>query len=66
MMAMTTDKLRREIKKVIDRLPAKQLASLADYIRFLDQAPLKERLEQAEKDFAAGKRVNWRTVRRDV
>jgi len=63
---MTATELRREIKKTIDRLPAKQLRSLADYVRFLDRVPLKQRIKEAEAEFAAGKGVNWRTVRRDV
>jgi hypothetical protein len=63
---MTTNELRREIKKTIDRLPARQLKSLADYIRFLDRVPIEQQIKEAEEAFAAGKGVNWRTVRRDV
>jgi hypothetical protein len=63
---MTTHELRREIKKTIDRLPAKLLQSLADYVRLLDRVPIEQRIKEAEEAFAAGKGVNWRTVRRDV
>ena len=63
---MSTVKLRREIKKVVDRLPPERLASLADYVDFLNRAPLVRRLAEAEKAIAAGKGVNWRKVRPDV
>ena len=63
---MRTVELRREIKKVVDRLPPKRLASLADYIDFLNRPPLVRRLAEAEKAIAAGKGVNWRKVRPDV
>jgi hypothetical protein len=63
---MTTNELRREIKRTIDRLPPKLLRSLADYVRFLDRAPIEQQIKEAEEAFAAGKGVNWRTVRRDV
>jgi hypothetical protein len=63
---MSTVELRREIKKAVDRLPQARLASLADYVDFLNRPPLKQRLAAAEKAFAAGKGVNWRKVRSDV
>jgi hypothetical protein len=63
---MTEAKLRREIKKAIDRLPDDRLSSLADYVAFLDLPTLRHRIEQAERDLKAGKGVNWRKVRNDV
>ena len=63
---MRTVELRREIKKVVDRLPPERLASLADYVDFLNRPPLVRRLAEAEKAIAAGKGVNWRKVRPDV
>jgi hypothetical protein len=63
---MSTVELRRKIKSAVDRLPPKRLESLADYVRFLDQPPLMERVVAAEKAIAAGKGVNWRKVRSDV
>ena len=66
MNAMSTVELRRRIKKQIDRLPPKRLASLADYVSYLTRPPLSERLAAAEKAIAAGKGTNWRKVRSDV
>ena len=63
---MSTVELRREIKKVVDRLPPERLASLADYVDFLSRPPLVQRVKAAEKGIAAGKGVNWRKVRSDV
>lgn len=65
-MVMTNNELRRDIKKTIDRLPPKQLESLADYVRFLERVPLEQQIKEAQAEFAAGKGVSWRTVRRDV
>jgi hypothetical protein len=65
-MSMTTIQLRRELKKVVDDLPSERLASLADYMRFLSRPDLSQRMAAAEKEFAAGKGVNWRKVRTDV
>jgi hypothetical protein len=36
------------------------LESLADYVRFLDQPPLIERVTATEKAIASGKGVSWR------
>lgn len=63
---MSTIKLRREIKKVIDKLPPAKLASLADYAHFLGRPTFEQRIEKARKDIAEGKVVNWRKVRDDV
>ncbi len=63
---MTTIELRREIKQAVDRLPSKRLESLAEYVSFLDQASLRQRLVNAEKALVGGKGVNWRKVRADV
>jgi hypothetical protein len=63
---MSTTKLRREIKKVIDKLPPAKLASLADYALFLGRPTFEERMERARKDIAEGRVVNWRKGRDDV
>jgi hypothetical protein len=63
---MNTLKLRREIKKAIDRLPPERLESLADYVHFLTRPSLTRRLDKAEKAIAAGQGLNWRKVRSDV
>ena len=43
-----------------------RLASLADYVAFLNRPSLKEQVQEAEREFKAGKGVNWRKVRSDV
>ena len=58
--------LRREIKKAIDRLPVDRLESVADYIAFVNRPTLKDRIQKAEKEFKAGKGIDWRKVRDDV
>lgn len=63
---MSTTELRRRIKSAVDRLPPKRLESLADYVQFLDQPPLTQRIAAAEKAIASGKGINWRKVRSDV
>ena len=63
---MTATELRREIKKIVDRLPPESLASLADYVHFLGRPPLPQRIKAAEKAVAAGRGVNWRKIRPDV
>jgi hypothetical protein len=63
---MSTAQLRRDIKKAVDRVPPEWLVSLADYIQYLADRTLAERIAQAEKDLASGKGVNWRKVRNDV
>ena len=57
--------VRREIKKAIDSVSEDRLASLADYVAFLNRPSLKEQVEKAERAFKAGKGVNWRKVRSD-
>jgi hypothetical protein len=57
---MSTVALRREIKKVVDRLPPERLKSLIDYVHFLNRPPLAPRMVHAEKAINAGKGVNWR------
>ena len=63
---MPRTKLRREIKKAIDRIPEDRLESLADYVAFLNRPSLKEQVEEAERAFTAGKGIDWRKVRSDV
>jgi hypothetical protein len=63
---MSTSQLRREIKRVVDRMPAKRLASLADYVQFLCRPPLRQRILTGKRAIALGKGVQWRQVRRDV
>ena len=63
---MTEELLRREIKKAINQLPADRLASVADYIAFLNVPTLGKRIAQAERDLKAKKGIDWRKVRDDV
>jgi hypothetical protein len=63
---MTESLLRREIKKALDRLPRDRLASVADYIAFLNHPTLGQQIDKAERDLKAKKGVNWRQVRDDV
>jgi len=63
---MSAVKLRREIKKAVDKLPPGRLESLADYVNFLTRPALDQRLAAAEKAIASGKGANWRKVRSDV
>jgi hypothetical protein len=63
---MSTVERRRKIKKEIDRLPPKRLASLAEYVQFLNRPLLTDHLAVAEKAIASGKGINWRKVRSDV
>jgi hypothetical protein len=63
---MTEALLRREIKQAIDRLPVDRLSSVADYIAFLNQPTLRQRIKKAERDLKANKGINWRKVRGDV
>jgi len=63
---MTESQLRLEIKKALDRLPVDRLASVADYIAFLNRPTLGQQIEKAERDLKANKGVNWRKVRDDV
>jgi hypothetical protein len=64
--AMTALQLRKQIKKWVDALPPDRLASLAEFVAFLSRPKLVERVVKAERKLAAGKGVNWRSVRRDV
>ena len=63
---MTQTQVRREIKKAVDQLPSERLASLADYIAFLNRPTLRQQVETAEADLKANRGVSWRKVRDDV
>ena len=63
---MSTSNLCQQIKKSIDSVPRKRLESLAEYLRFLNQPTITQRLSAAKKAIAAGKGMNWRKVRSDV
>ena len=63
---MTQTQVRREIKKAVDELPSERLASLADYIAFLNRPTLRQQVEKAEADLKANRGVSWRKVRDDV
>jgi hypothetical protein len=76
---MTTEQLRQLAKESLESLPPEQLKVAAEFLRYLDERAsdeateellkipgLLEDLEEAERDFAEGKGVNWREVRRDV
>lgn len=70
---------RRELKRRIDRLSVERLPVADDFLAYLEQRESEEAtaellripgllqdLEEAEREFAEGKGVNWREVRRDV
>ena len=63
---MTQTQVRREIKKAVDQLPSERLASLADYIAFLNRPTLRQQVQKAEADLKTNGEVNWRKVRDDV
>lgn len=63
---MSVVELRREIKKLVDKLPPDRLESLADYVQYLNRPALADRLKAADKAIASGKGVNWRKARKDV
>jgi len=63
---MTQAQVRREIKKAVDQLPGDRLASLADYIAFLNRPTLRQQVDKAEADLKANRGVSWRKVRDDV
>ena len=63
---MTQTQVRREIKKAVDQLPSERLASLADYIAFLNRPTLRQQFQKSEADLKANRGVNWRKVRDDV
>ncbi|MBL8822877.1 MAG: hypothetical protein JNJ77_09845 [Planctomycetia bacterium] len=58
--------LRNAIKKAVDQLSPERLSSLADYVHFLSNPTIEERLKKAKRDYAEGKCVDWRKVRNDV
>jgi len=63
---MNASLLRREIKKAIDNLPVERLASVADYVAFLNRPTLEQQIEKAERELKDNKGVKWREVRDDV
>ena len=66
---MSTVELRRKIKKSIDNIPPKRLASLAEYVQFLNQPTMPQRLAAAQKSFnrlPSGKGVNWRSTPKPI
>ena len=63
---MTATELRREIKKLVDSVPAERLESLVDYVQFLNRPELTDRIKTAEREIAAGNGREWRKVRKDV
>ena len=63
---MTTSELRKELKKTIDRLPPERLASLADYVHFLERPSLEDRIRESERQISKGNGTPWREVRADA
>jgi hypothetical protein len=76
---MTTTELRQVAKDTLESLPPAQLKVAAEFLRYLDERAsdeateellkipgLLEDLQEAERDIAEGKTVNWRELRRDV
>ena len=62
---MTSTELRREIKKLVDRVPPERLQSLLDYVHFLRYSEMSSRLTDAEREISGGKGQNWRTIRNE-
>jgi hypothetical protein len=75
---MSSVQLRQKLKKQVDNLPADDLRRAAQFIGLLYSASrpnaadlrkiakMQKATNQAKRDFAAGKGVNWRSVRDDV
>ncbi|HVT88136.1 MAG TPA: hypothetical protein VHD56_04730 [Tepidisphaeraceae bacterium] len=75
---MSSAVLRNRVKRVVDGLPDDKLLTVADFVNYVTQRPngelddllkiarMQSRINKAEKDFASGKGVNWRRVRRNV
>ena len=76
---MTTPQLLQAAKESLESLPPGQLKVAAEFLRYLEEHASDEAteellkipgllkdLEEAERDFAEGRSVNWREVRRDV
>jgi len=71
--------LRRRAKKQIESLSSERLRVAADFLSYLEEREsneatdellripgFAEQFEEAQRDMAAGRMVNWRKVRRDV
>lgn len=76
---MSTAELRLHAKRMIETMPPSRLKVAASFLAFLEApesqptasslsavAKLRERIQVAEKDIAAGHGVDWRKVRSDV
>jgi hypothetical protein len=63
---MSNVKLRAEIKNAVDQIAPNRLESLANYVTFLTQPSLRDRLERADQAIATSEGRNWRKVRTDV
>ena len=76
---MTSSQLRELAKNTVDSLPPEQLKVAAEFLRYLEERAsdeateellripgLLEDLEEAERNIAEGRTVNWREVRKDV
>ena len=76
---MTTEQLREVARETLEGLPPEQLKVAAEFLRYLNESQvdeateellkipgLLEDLQEAERDFAEGRSVNWRELRRDV
>mgnify|MGYP001463964511 CR=1 FL=1 len=77
--AMTKAQLLDFAKETLEGLPPEQLQVAAEFLRFLNERASNEAtaellkipgllddVAEAEQDFAEGKDVSWREVRRDV
>jgi hypothetical protein len=76
---MNTTEIRKQIDKNLDRLSSERLDLVAEFIEYLadkesqdatqdllDIPGFFESFERAKKDIAAGRVINWRSVRTDV
>lgn len=76
---MNTSEIRQQIDQNLDRLSSERLDLVAEFIAYLadkesqdatqellDIPGFLESFERGKKDIAAGRVVNWRSVRTDV
>jgi hypothetical protein len=76
---MKTAEIRQKINENLDRLSSERLDLVAEFIEYLadkesqdatqellDIPGFIESFERAKKDIAAGRVINWRSVRTDV
>ena len=71
---MTTEEIREQIIKALDKLPSESLEGVLEYVRFISEPemipPTSDELEairRGEEEYSRGEYVRWRDVkRRDI